>query len=297
MRFGTCGVFPADYELFYPLVPIFVSWTSVQVNRRFDAKLPREIAIRLYPHLRSDVQYVTVVQFAGGLYLERLPVMRKILRNTLVLSAGGNGHFALPLLNRPRMPLPVPTGDLAADAPEQYKYVLSFAGQMNGPVRQGMQDAIARSAFHNKFVLHYAPDETWVDVLGSSALTLAPRGTGRTSFRLYEALQLGLIPIYLYSDVAWLPYHGAGNSNEPSIWNDIAFVLTPPEFDVFLNSTGPGSLTSFLSDAPRFRHMKQRIRELVPEYFTYEAVARHIRRFLERPDAAELRCVQKPLPP
>eukprot|EP00666_Eupelagonemidae_sp_cell4sb_P001953 gene1953-4824_t len=36
-----------------------------------------------------------------------------------------------------------------------------------------------------------------------AAFSLAPRGFGRNSFRVWEMLQAGLLPIYLYSDVPW----------------------------------------------------------------------------------------------
>ena len=35
---------------------------------------------------------------------------------------------------------------------------------------------------------------------------MAPRGYGRGSFRFYEIIQLGAIPIYIWDDIEWLPY-------------------------------------------------------------------------------------------
>ena len=45
----------------------------------------------------------------------------------------------------------------------------------------------------------------YLNVMSKSRFTLAPRGYGKTSFRLYEALRLGSIPIYIYDEL-WLPY-------------------------------------------------------------------------------------------
>jgi hypothetical protein len=39
-----------------------------------------------------------------------------------------------------------------------------------------------------------------MQVMAAAMLQLAPRGSGRTSFRLYEALQLGLIPVYIWDE-------------------------------------------------------------------------------------------------
>ena len=37
---------------------------------------------------------------------------------------------------------------------------------------------------------------------------LAPRGYGRTSFRLTEIIHMARIPIYLYAGIPWIPYEG-----------------------------------------------------------------------------------------
>ena len=51
---------------------------------------------------------------------------------------------------------------------------------------------------------------------------LAPMGMGRASFRLAEIIQTGRIPIYLYGDYPWLPYHQTG--------------FCPPFFSLFILS-------------------------------------------------------------
>ena len=48
----------------------------------------------------------------------------------------------------------------------------------------------------------------WEEVMTQSKASLCPRGFGRSSFRLYEVLSRGLVPVYLYDDVEWLPYRG-----------------------------------------------------------------------------------------
>ena len=35
---------------------------------------------------------------------------------------------------------------------------------------------------------------------------MAPRGYGRSSFRFYEILELGTVPIYIWDDIEWLAY-------------------------------------------------------------------------------------------
>lgn len=50
--------------------------------------------------------------------------------------------------------------------------------------------------------------DDWIEGMQHSMLQLAPSGTNPSSFRFYESLQLGLIPVYVYDTARpWLPYH------------------------------------------------------------------------------------------
>jgi hypothetical protein len=48
--------------------------------------------------------------------------------------------------------------------------------------------------------------DTFIQLTANSKFALAPRGYGRSSFRFFEILQLGVIPIYIWNDIEWLPY-------------------------------------------------------------------------------------------
>jgi hypothetical protein len=48
--------------------------------------------------------------------------------------------------------------------------------------------------------------KAFIDNTRDSKFALAPRGYGRGSFRFFECLQLGTIPIYLWNDIEWLPF-------------------------------------------------------------------------------------------
>jgi hypothetical protein len=43
--------------------------------------------------------------------------------------------------------------------------------------------------------------------MASSRAQLCPRGYGRTSYHVAEAIQMGLAPIHVYTDFPWVPYH------------------------------------------------------------------------------------------
>ena len=52
------------------------------------------------------------------------------------------------------------------------------------------------------------PSNDWLQFIHKSKFNLAPRGYGRTSYRLAEIIQVGRIPVYMYDDYPWLPYQG-----------------------------------------------------------------------------------------
>ena len=116
--------------------------------------------------------------------------------NILVFSAGGFGHVPVPLMmgERPLRPLPQPTSQ---------QFLMSFVGTaQHHPVREEMLRVVQHSGV--PFLELHGP--TWDRVYNESQLHLCPRGYGRSSFNLYETIQTGVVPIYVYDDVEWLPY-------------------------------------------------------------------------------------------
>jgi hypothetical protein len=47
--------------------------------------------------------------------------------------------------------------------------------------------------------------EVFSEITGNSVFTLCPRGYGKNSFRMYECMQFGSIPVYIYDD-DWRPF-------------------------------------------------------------------------------------------
>ena len=64
---------------------------------------------------------------------------------------------------------------------------------------------------------------TYMKRLKQSTFTLSPRGYGPTSYRMFEALSVGSIPIYVWEDTKILPY-----SDEVD-WDEFAVVLNRKE--------------------------------------------------------------------
>lgn len=54
--------------------------------------------------------------------------------------------------------------------------------------------------------------DKWVEEVAVTKFNLAPRGYGRSSYRMAEVIQIGRIPVLLYNDVPWIPYDGSNVS-------------------------------------------------------------------------------------
>lgn len=164
--------------------------------------------------------YFTISQADEGTY-ERLP------RNVVLFNAGGNGDHAIPLLTSP-----------LEYTPMKRDWLASFMGtkECGGPVKwpgDGHADhsscdpnasgpQIRRKMFDtlqgkDGFILidsRFDNSPRYVEEyrksLCRSVFALCPRGYGKTSFRMYEAMQLGAIPVYIY-DMPWLPENSLGH--------------------------------------------------------------------------------------
>lgn len=253
------------------LVPLFVPWVDVWVRGRY--RYPPGFAGAVKKALRSDVAYVTVSQNDEGIVgkgeLEGL-------ENVLVLSAGGFGHVPIPLIK----------GHLGrARTPSQFHYFASFLGTVGhapGALRERMAAAIRDfSRRHPDGGQGYCGKRAdWQEVMAASKLSLCPRGYGRTSYHLAETVQLGLVPVYIYSDVPWVPYAG--------LFETIGFVVAIGDLKHFLEAQ-----FAKLEDDDILRRQAV-ARNLTATHFTYEGAIDQIKKFILDPPSSALRCTHPP---
>lgn len=173
-------------------------------------------------------------------------------RNVVVFSANGGGDLPIPLLPGS---ISIPTTG------EHREIAVSFFGSLEGPsdfnnVRSRMHAALKDLAFFGR-------GPHWRDGMTRSTFSLCPRGLGRASFRLYEAMALGSIPIYIWDDREWLPFQDSLD------WSEFSISLPIDAIDEL-----PDRLASLSPE--RIRAMQRRLAEVVPAHFTMEATCRAI---------------------
>mmetsp|Transcript_8572 Transcript_8572/g.12778 ORF Transcript_8572/g.12778 Transcript_8572/m.12778 type:complete len:511 (-) Transcript_8572:2351-3883(-) len=197
---------PLSY--FGGLFPLFVQWEDykviVKLNRTdHTIKVDDEMIfddIRRF--LRPDLVYIAVAQGNNGLRVFQDQRSNGNNLNVLVLSAGGEGNVAVPLIK----------GDLNESTPfnrsSSIQHIIGFYGSVENGPRQRIIAKVATAFRRYNVTMAVRKGPQWIDDISSTLFNLAPPGWGKTSFRLGEVLQLGRIPVYVYDTTPWLPYEG-----------------------------------------------------------------------------------------
>ena len=251
-----------------PFVYLAAFWTNLQIHPEYDRRranyqmLLDQVIAAEPPH----TQYFTVVQHDDGVTL-RLPP------GTLIFG-GCTGDVPLPLIYEDttrrlqeaaaRMPTPPLDARMA-----------SFVGSNTHPVRREM-DRVLRGRPGIECGL-----QGWTNQIGESAMDhfiqttlrskfcLAPRGYGRSSFRFFEALLLGRVPVYFWDDVEWLPYKEELEYRE--------FAVSIPIKDIERTYEILEAITDVQYEA------MQRAGRAVAHRFTLEGMCQYVVRTLTRP--------------
>ena len=114
--------------------------------------------------------------------------------------------------------------------------------------------------------------DLFLDITSRSKFTLCPRGYGATSYRMYEAMQLGSVPVYIYNDFPFIPYSDKIN------WDEIAILINQNDMDNL------NTILKSVSDE-KYNHMINKIKEIYPNYFTLEATCVNILKNLKKLNA------------
>jgi hypothetical protein len=167
--------------------------------------------------LPEENKYFTVIQHDDGIKY-RLP------KNTIVFSASENGSGEI-------IPIPLITSPIPHKPAKFKKSILcSFVGSNTHWIRQKLFDKFSSTDGFVFKMKPWSPNinssdlQEFVDITCKSKFSLAPRGNIRSSFRLYEILQLGSVPVYI-SDEFFLPF-----SNEIN-WSKFCILIHPNDID------------------------------------------------------------------
>ena len=237
---------------------IDVFWTNNFCNSMFAGQQYENVQEQLDSVLSLDGKYFTVSQFDDGPF-EKFP------EDTLIFSAGGNreGDNIIPI---PLICSPIPKELI----PQKEKTIFaSFVGSRDThPIRMDMcnhlsgKEGYEISAGNWSTTVPMDNFKKFLDITCSSKFGLAPRGYGKSSFRMYEILQLGTVPVYI-SDVHYLPW------TDELDWNDFCVPVNEDEvedIDAILKSI----------DAVEYNRLLENGRKVYEEYFSLEGMFKNI---------------------
>jgi len=237
---------------------IDIFWTNVFCNAMFAGQQYQNIQQQLDNILDPNGRYFTVCQFDDGPF-EKFP------DDTLIFSAGGNRE------GDNIIPIPLICNSIPKELiPNKEKTIFaSFVGSKNThSIRMDMCNHLSGKEGYEISAGNWSTEvpmdnfKRFLDITCSSKFGLAPRGYGRSSFRLYEILQLGSVPVYI-SDIHYLPW------TDELDWNDFCVPINEDEIediDTILKSI----------DDVEYNILLQNGRMVYEEYFSLEGMFKNI---------------------
>ena len=220
----------------YIYLPVF--WTSYYVLNDYANNIDE--LYNWLDTLDKTKKYFTIVQYASGIFVRNFEL------DMLVFSGGGGGlnikndqisrevsfyglnrhiffgnkaDYDIPLLCLPLFP---------AIENANKDIFCSFMGRFDThKCRIEMKNILETNSLFQFF--NSENFEEYKTIINRSIFTLAPRGYGYTSFRIYEAIMGNSIPIYIWEDKQVLPFSDIIN------WNDFAVVIHSSEIEQLPN--------------------------------------------------------------
>jgi len=213
-----------DIDSDYMYIPI--QWTQYHCSNNWgnDAQKVAEIQewANQLPTKYPGEKFFTVVQYDDGTLVS--------IDNCKVFAAS-NSPKSPKADSQEYIPIPLLSDPHPSSAKGERMNKVGFVGRNDThPLRKNICDKLRGTPGYrfeeNQSGSHIS--QLFRDVIQDSVFGLAPRGYGPTSFRLYETMQLGSVPIYV-SDVFWLPFEDVIDWEKAALLVHLDDVDTIPE--------------------------------------------------------------------
>ena len=242
-------------ETEYIYLPIF--WTSFYILRNYAANI--NDLMEYLDKLDKSKKYFTIIQYASGICVKNKNL------NLLVFSAGGGGinmrheinqkvtidrnpnrvifvgkkaDYDIPLMCEPLMKYEEKSKDIFC----------SFMGRLNTHnCRYDMANTVRAD---NRYQLKGSSGyDAYRDILSRSLFSLSPRGYGYTSFRIYEAIQMESIPIYVWDKEKVLPFSDEIN------WEEFCIIIHTSELNKLREIVDKADKSKMLEALKKYKPM------------------------------------------
>jgi glycosyltransferase involved in cell wall biosynthesis len=227
-----------------------IQWTCFYISRNYLQDSTEDLQ-NFLNSLPRDKKYFTVVQWDDGIKhnLDGLDVMS--------FASGGIGNYPIPLVNCPH-----------TKEDKERDIFASFVGVIGGRhrVRERMRELLNDKDGY--VIKERTGFDEFKDLMERSIFALCPRGYGRTSFRINEALNLGTIPVYIY-DTPWIPFNDMVNFEDYGI---LIGEDNIENIDTILKSISP----------EKIQQLRENGKRIYEEFFKYESCYNKIIDVLKR---------------
>lgn len=233
-----------------------VKWTAFHVNNGYGKQVGKLLE---YVDSLPSGKYITVCQYDGGtLVHEKLKE-----KGCVVFNCNAPVGVPIPLLCDPH--------PISLNTPK--KNLACFVGSLEThPIRQIMAAELGQRPGY-VFAKGKGRDGTQMfrKIMNDSHFALCPRGYEASSFRLYEAIQMGVVPVYI-SDVHYMPFKDVVD------WYRLAVVADDKGADVYgaMDATLRRYSTGTIQDKSRY------CLEVYRKYFNMQGTCREIERMVAK---------------
>ena len=263
-----------DYQKFHYIEIFWLNIRSVKPktpNTRFNkTELERIVEQECKIAKEQNKIPFTLCQWADNIGIKKP-------NNLIIYSIGTKIDVALPLLVEDTTKRLLSTYRIGF---QSKKYLCSFVGTFTHAIRRKLHDTYKNNPkFKFTTKNSWTPDvkedlvKTFIDITQYSKFALAPRGYGVSSFRFFEIMQMGVIPIYIHNDDR---DNGLPFLDEPEL-------IDYSKFSIVLKANEIPKLAEILEGITeeKYNEMQKEV-ERMNHYFSLEESCKYILRNLRR---------------
>jgi len=221
-------------------LPIF--WTNYYISKNYGNDNLSELQY-LLDSLDRSKKYFTIVQYDDNILNE----LRDL--EILIFAQGGYGKYK-------KKSYEIPLNCICSFVENNKKDIFaSFVGRNTHSIRNEMFAILRNSP---KFILSESLNyNEFKNIMTRSIFSLCPRGYGLTSFRIYESLCAGSIPVYIY-DEPFIPFKNKFD------FQDIGILIDSSKINNIEN------ILQIKTDDEIFK-LQENGKKILNNYFNYEA--------------------------
>lgn len=244
--------FATKEDLVSDYIYIPIQWTSWHVNPGGEYGQNTQPLLEFCNELTEkhpNEKFFTVVQYDGGTLIP--------IDNCTIFASSGDFSSSVGK-NSSYEPIPLLCDPHVGAPREVREYKVGYAGRDTHPLRMKMNQLLSHLPQY-KFAVNLDHNQTEVfrNVLYNSVFALSPRGFGPASFRMYEAIQMQCVPIYI-SDVFWLPF------TSDIEWDKICLLIKEDEIE-----TIPEKVDALL-ESGEYQNMVDYGQEIYEKHLTWD---------------------------